>query len=997
MEKELPFFITMDDNIKYNNKEEQLSDEIKFLQVRLTELENAQARHKLTEKELRKTELQQKAILDNIPDIAWLKDKESRFISVNEQFGKVCGVNPEDLVGKTDFDIWPKNLAERYVADDLEVMESGKRKRLEEPLADKEGQIKWIETIKTPIYNENGQIIGTTGISRDITERKQTEERLRQVHVELGIRVKVRTAELTKANEDLRNLISEHKQMVDMLRESEERYRSLVETSPDAITLCDKDGNIIMVNQQAASLHGFSSKEEMAGNNVFDFIAAQDRQRARDNASRAAEIGTLKNVEYVLLKKDGTTFLGEISASVLLDAQGNPKGFIGVVRDITERKQIEDALWQGERLLSTVFSSIQDGISILDNDMNIIRVNDAMEKWYAHAMPLVGKKCFEAYHSRGSPCEICPTRHTIQTKEAGYEVVSKRGPGGEITGWLDLYSFPLIDLETGQMNGIIEYVRDITERRKTEVELVKSEKRYRGLVESQQELIVRVDSEGRFIFVNNAYCSKFGKKREELLGTTFMPLVHQDDLPATLEAMKGLEEPPYRIYVEQRARTSEGWRWIAWEDYAIRDESGKTLEIQAVGRDIHDRKIAEEKLEFLNKELLKSNKRLKQLSLMDSHTGLYNHRYLEEVIEAEFHRAKRYAHTLAVIMLDIDYFKSINDVYGHQFGDLVLKQFARQLKRMVRRYDIVIRFGGEEFLIISPGIDRPQTLTVAQRLLDALNLYNFGNKKHTVKLKLSLAVCSYPEDKISRGMDLIDLVEHVLNKAKEYGGNRVYSSLDMVKRKQLLMKKNSRKMDIRLLKGKLDKLTKKANQSSTESIFAFAKTIELKDHYTGEHVENTVRYALEISKALGLPQEEMELVKQAAMLHDLGKIGVSENILLKKTKLTKKEFEEIKKHPQIGADIIRPLQFLHGIIPFIFYHHERWDGKGYPSGIRGEDIPIGARIIALADVYQALISDRPYRKAYSKREALRIIKNGSGTQFDPRIVSAFFEIMQSAS
>jgi len=135
------------------------------------------------------------------------------------------------------------------------------------------------------------------------------------------------------------------------------------------------------------------------------------------------------------------------------------------------------------------------------------------------------------------------------------------------------------------------------------------------------------------------------------------------------------------------------------------------------------------------------------------------------------------------------------------------------------------------------------------------------------------------------------------------------------------------------------------------------------------------------------------MIKQAAMLHDLGKIGISENILLKKGKLTVKEFEEIKRHPQIGADIIRPIQVLHGLIPFIFYHHERWDGKGYPSGIRGEDIPLGARIIAIADVYQALISDRPYHKAFSENVAVGIIKKASGTQFDPRIVNIFLKII----
>ncbi len=379
--------------------------------------------------------------------------------------------------------------------------------------------------------------------------------------------------------------------------------------------------------------------------------------------------------------------------------------------------------------------------------------------------------------------------------------------------------------------------------------------------------------------------------------------------------------------------------------------------------------------------------------LIDSHTGLYNHRYLSEIIEIAFYRSRRYAHPLSAIMLDIDYFKSINDVYGHQFGDLVLKQFAKQMKRMLRQYDIVIRYGGEEFVIISPGTDKSMILQVAQRLLDAINLDNFGNAKHIVKLKLSLAVASYPEDIVTKGMDLIELTDQILNKVKEYGGNKVYSSTD-VKKETPAVSENGHKEGVKFLKNKIEKLTKRANQSLIEAVLAFAKTIELKDHYTGDHVEKTVHFAREIARVLNLSQEEIERIGQASILHDLGKIGISEKILLKRSHLDKKQFDEIKKHPQIGVDIIRPIQFLHGIIPFLLYHHERWDGKGYPHGLKGEEIPIGARIVAIADVYQSLTSQRPYRKAYSKNEAIKIIKKGAGSQFDPRVVSGFLDIIQ---
>jgi HD-GYP domain-containing protein (c-di-GMP phosphodiesterase class II) len=243
-------------------------------------------------------------------------------------------------------------------------------------------------------------------------------------------------------------------------------------------------------------------------------------------------------------------------------------------------------------------------------------------------------------------------------------------------------------------------------------------------------------------------------------------------------------------------------------------------------------------------------------------------------------------------------------------------------------------------------------------------------------------------------MDMVNSVDQVLSKAKESGGNRVYLSTDIKKENGSSSNGRNKSWNVKVMKTKINKLNKIANQSLTEAILAFAKTIELKDHYTGEHVEITGHYTTMIARKLGLPRDEIELIRQASILHDLGKIGISEKILLKKSKLTKEEFEEIKKHPQIGADILRPIHFLRGLIPIILYHHERWDGLGYPTSIRGEEIPIGSRILALADVYQALTSDRPYRKAYSKARAMKIIKEGSGTTFDTRITGIFLRILQ---
>lgn len=641
----------------------------------------------------------------------------------------------------------------------------------------------------------------------------------------------------------------------------------------------------------------------------------------------------------------------------------------------------------------TTTIGVSECVVFYDTELRILWANEAASSSIGLApLQLKGKHCYKIWRNRSRPCKRCPIQDVLKTGQP--QEVELASPEGEI--WF-IRIYPT-RAKNGQITGAVGLTLDITQLKKAGETLQKSEERFRQVAENAQEWIWEVDRNGLYTYVSPTAEKVLGYKSVEIVEKKhFYDLFH----PKEREKLKReafrvfSQKQSFREFVNPNLHKNGKTIWLSTSGVPILDEKGNLLGYRGADTDITARKRIEERLKKLTKELLRTNKKMKRLALRDPHTGLYNYRYLEEIIEREFHRAKRYAHPLSLIMLDIDYFKSVNDVYGHQFGDLVLKQFARYLRRVVRRYDAVIRLAGEEFIIISPGADRTTVVRLAQRILDAVNLYNFGNRKDSLKLKLSAGVCSYPEDGAVRGMDLIDIADKILNKAKEDGGNRVYCSLDIKRKKEPALDKNYKaNVEVKVLKNRLEKLKKRSNQSLIEAIFALAKTIKLKDHYTGEHVERTVHYATEVSRALNLPTEEIEHIRQAASLHDLGKIGISEKILLKKSGLSKREFELIKRHPKIAVDVLRPIQFLHEIIPLIFYHHERWDGKGYPSGLKGNDIPIGARIIALADVYQALNSDRSYRRAYSKGKVMKMIKKGAATQFDPKIVDVFLKILQ---
>lgn len=398
-----------------------------------------------------------------------------------------------------------------------------------------------------------------------------------------------------------------------------------------------------------------------------------------------------------------------------------------------------------------------------------------------------------------------------------------------------------------------------------------------------------------------------------------------------------------------------------------------------------------EKIRQLEGTLLNKNKELERFILIDPLTGCYNWRYFSHYVQHELNRARRRHYNISFLVVDIDWFQQINEVYSFKVADTIIKEMVVLIKKMLRKEDILTRWREDEFFIIAPYLALKDACKVARRIKDTVFKHTFKHREVDLKIKVSIGIVSYPEDSISSVQDIISMLNKCLVAAKRQGGNTIVvhsqPKLDNIF-------KHRKKISIKELKAKVERLNILSTRDLLEVIYGFARTIEAKDFYTGKHVEDTAAIVEEVAKELNLSDAEINNIKPAAVLHDLGKVGIDKSILGKKGPLTPQERKIIETHPSIAAEILRGIHVFRGMIPAILYHHERFDGKGYPLGLKGEEIPLSARIIAVADVYQALVSDRPYRKAFSKEKAIEIIREESGTHFDPKIVDIFLRILE---
>ena len=387
-------------------------------------------------------------------------------------------------------------------------------------------------------------------------------------------------------------------------------------------------------------------------------------------------------------------------------------------------------------------------------------------------------------------------------------------------------------------------------------------------------------------------------------------------------------------------------------------------------------------------------------------TLLNNHRGFQEILTNEISRSETNKQSLSIIMMDINNITKINRELGHTKGDEVIKVVAEKVRQNCREGDIACRYGGDEIAIILPNTTSNQAKYVAEFLTYSLSCCFIDD---IGPIKVAVGVATYPECAHDKEQLLI-LAEQAMyiSQAKGYkdGMSAIISSSDFnfwddiaLKSYAEVVSKRHSQLGINFEEELLAKFNNEHASSdlrTREVATSLAGAIDAKDTYTKGHSTSVSRFSEALARAVNLPEKEIARITLGALLHDVGKIGIPETVLKKEGPLSDEEWAIMKQHPVIGAQkVLQPNPNLRDLIPIVKYHHERIDGKGYPEGLSNEEIPFAAKIVAIADTYHALISDRPYRKGMNIEKALSILEEGAGTQWDENLVRTFVQIAPS--
>lgn len=612
-----------------------------------------------------------------------------------------------------------------------------------------------------------------------------------------------------------------------------------------------------------------------------------------------------------------------------------PGMFITMMIEVTEQKQTENVLAHSRELMKYIIEHDHSAIAVYDRDMNYIYVSQSfLRENRIDDKDIIGKNHYEVFSDIPSRWKDIHRKCIEGAVFSEEEDLFLRADGSaEYVRW---ECRPWYEVD-GIIGGIVLYTKIVTDQVKVRQVLRDSEEKYRLIAENASDVIwvLNLDLK-KFTYMSPSILNLRGYTPEEVMNAP----IEESFTTASMETAvktteKGIAEyrnnPTKEVVIREEFQQPCKDGSVIWVESSGKFRRNNKGEIELVGVtfNIDARKKAEEKILYL--------------SYHDSLTGLYNRRYYE--VELRRLDTKRNL-PITLVMIDANGLKLVNDAFGHQAGDKLLQRIAFILKKQCRSDEIVARIGGDEFILLLPGTEKAG----GQRLVDRINkaVASKTNKKEMLSISIGIAT----KDDVAKDMREIfkeaedDMYRHKLSDSASMRSKTIDLILES------LYEKNNREM---------------------------------------HHSKRVSELCGKIATALQLSKESINLIKIAGLMHDIGKIGIPDSILNKNGNLTSEEWDEVKRHSEVGYRILSSVTEFSEISEYVLSHHERWDGTGYPRGLQGEDIPFMSRIIALADAYDAMTSDRSYRKGLSDQEAITEIMNYSGKQFDPNIAKIFLE------
>lgn len=631
--------------------------------------------------------------------------------------------------------------------------------------------------------------------------------------------------------------------------------------------------------------------------------------------------------------KDGSTVWIRCRGLAIRDKNGKPIRMLGSHLDITNLKDKEETIKNLSSECETVFNTTQDAIFLMEVDANEQVIYKRLNKSHSETTGLTnkmvaGKTASEIFgEETGAVLEENYKKCIKEKKPITYEEELTISSTTKV--WSTTLS-PVV--KNGKVVQIVGAARDITESKKTEGEIVKEKERLKITLQSIGDGVIAIDNDMNIVFINAAAEKIIENKKESVLKKPidqFLKVFHMNEPIDIKDIIQSIREAdaPIQIFNETVTETNGHKKRISGMGATIKYSKGIVSGIVITFRD--------------ETESLKNREKLAYLSFHDSLTGLYNRAYFdEELVRLNTSREL----PLSIIVGDGNGLKLSNDVFGHAAGDQLLISIAHILKESCRYEDVIARWGGDEFAVILPKTPYEDAAKICQRIKEKCH------HAKAVPIKPSIALGIATKDEEDKD------INKVIAAAEE------------------MMYKN------KLIEGKKVRI---------QIINSLQITLEERSIQTIEHSKRLSLLAKTLKDDFKLSDKECDQLCLLGDLHDIGTINISPTILLKPTSLVDTEWVEIKKHPEIGYRIAQStVEFVH-IADLILTHHEKWDGSGYPQGLKGEEIPKLSRILALFDAYDTMTHDRPYRKARSHEEAIQEIRCCSGSQFDSALAGIF--------